>query len=455
MGHDKDSRLSQRVPVEQAASEFPADARIAALEAELDSLRRAAREQAALEATLAQLREANQNLVLATVHAQSGRDDAVEANRRQTEFLAMLGHELRNPLAPIGMAAALLGRTAPPSSQQHSLSQVIGRQVEHMARLLDDLLDAARISSGKITLSLQNAALADIIEQAVETVGPRVRERGQQLEVAMPEQPLVIHGDPVRLVQVFTNLLANASKYTKEGGGICLEASGAGGQAVITVADNGQGIAPEFLPHVFDLFTQGPRALARSEGGLGVGLNVVRNLVGMHGGRVEADSGGAGRGSRFTVVLPVSNEAAAAPRQRPFAGSAAALRLLLVEDNRDACDTLQRYLSLEGHEVHVAYDGQAGLLAAGSGDYDALICDLGLPIIDGLELVARLRIANAGRRPYAVALSGYCQADDRSRAIEAGFDEYFVKPVDPGVLLALLASAPRRRDSAPARPAVD
>ncbi|GAB3454459.1 hypothetical protein GCM10027321_05790 [Massilia terrae] len=453
MGHvkDKDSKLSQRVPAEHEAIEAPHLLRIAALEEELEGLRRLVRERAATDATVAQLREANQHLVLATVNAQTGRDDAVEAHRRQTEFLAMLAHELRNPLAPIGMAAALLGQSAVVASQHHKLSQVIGRQVEHMARLLDDLLDAARISNGKITLALQNVALADIIEQVVETVGPAIRERGQHLEVAMPEQPAVILGDRVRLVQVFTNLLVNASKYTREGGSIRIAASCADGHAVATVDDDGDGITPEFLPQIFELFTQGPRSLARSEGGLGVGLNVVRNLVGMHGGRVTATSDGMDRGSRFTVVLPLSDDAPAALPIRMPAAAGRGLRLLLVEDNVDACDTLQRFLALEGHEVHVAYDGESGLSAACTGDYDVLICDLGLPVIDGLQLVARLRDAVAGRRPYAVALSGYCQDDDRSRAVGAGFDDYCVKPVDPASLLALLASEPcqSRRAAAP------
>jgi signal transduction histidine kinase/CheY-like chemotaxis protein len=418
----------------------PLYTRIAALEHELAALRRVALEKESLEETVAQLREANQHLVVAALNAQSSRDDAEAANRRQTEFLAMLAHELRNPLAPIRMAATLLARSPDAAPPQLSMAQVIGRQVDHMARLLDDLLDAARISSGKIMLSMQPVALMEIVEQAVETVTPRVRERGQELHVTLPERPVTLMADKVRLTQVFTNLLANASKYTPEQGSIRLGAANEGGQVVVTVEDNGYGIGTELLPHVFDLFTQGPRALARSEGGLGVGLNVVRNLVGMHGGQVKAFSGGPGTGSMFTVVLPLA-EQLPPPRKAPAVfARPTALRLLLVEDNVDACETLQSYLSLEGHEVHVAYDGREGLTAASSGNYDAVICDIGLPAIDGLELIAQLRRAADGPRPYAIALSGYCQPEDRARALNAGFDDYCVKPVDPDELLGMLAA---------------
>lgn len=454
MGHvnDEGSSLQTRVPVGPAGEAPPSHAalcaRVEVLQQELAALREVAQEKAQLELVAAQLREANQNLVLATVNAQTRRDDAEEANRRQTEFLAMLAHELRNPLAPIGTAATLLARTAGAAGRTLELSTVIGRQVEHMAHLLDDLLDAARISSGKITLSLQSVRLDQVIEQALETVTPRVRERAQELLVMLPAEPLVLHGDKVRLTQVFTNLLSNASKYTREGGTIRLCAACDAKQAVVTVQDNGTGITPDFIPHVFDLFTQGPRTLARSEGGLGVGLNVVRNLVGMHGGRVDAFSAGEGQGSLFTVALPLPEGTLAPPRlARPAARTrATALRLLLVEDNRDACETLRHLLALEGHEVQVAYDGNSGLAAAAGGQFDALVCDIGLPGLDGLELIASLRRARGGKPLYAVALSGYCQAEDRSRALAAGFDEYCVKPVNAEALLALLAT--RRRGQA-------
>jgi CheY-like chemotaxis protein/nitrogen-specific signal transduction histidine kinase len=389
-----------------------------------------------------QLREANENLVLATVNAQSLRDDAEAANRRQNEFLAMLAHELRNPLAPIGMAAALLERIPSPPAQLLNLTQVVRRQVDHMAHLLDDLLDAARISSGKIMLTLQPIALADVIAQAVETVQPRFKERAQELALALPSEPVIASGDRVRLTQVFTNLLANASKYTRDQGRIRLAVARDGEHVVATIEDNGTGIADDVLPHIFDLFTQGPRSLARSEGGLGVGLNVVRNLVAMHGGEVHAASAGLGQGSTFTVRLPLSGETpgqGATPR--PAELKPAGCRVLLIEDNVDACQTLAHLLTLEGHEVTVAYDGAMGLRHATQREYQVVICDIGLPGLDGFDLIARLRAAPAGDKPFAIALSGYCQAEDRARALGAGFDHYFVKPVGPDDLLALIASS--------------
>ena len=404
---------------------------------------------AALEAQVEQLREANEHLVLATVSAQSLRDLAEATNRRQTEFLAMLAHELRNPLAPLSMAASLMGSAGAPGASPLQLAQVAGvvrRQVDHMARLLDDLLDAARISSGKITLSLRPLGLAEALDQAVETVTPRIRERGQRLDVALPGEALAIDGDPVRLIQVFTNLLGNASKYTGDGGHIVLRAWREGEEAVVAVSDNGGGIAPEMLPLVFDLFMQGPRSLARSEGGLGIGLNVVRNLVGMHGGSVAADSAGEGQGSTFTVRLPLCSGGAQPADTPPGAGAAdGRRRILLIEDNVDACDILRALLEGAGHEVAVAYDGCAGLEAARARRHEILICDIGLPGMDGLQVMAQLRREQAqdgvGWRPFAVAISGYGQSEDRARAFAAGFDRYLVKPAAPEVLLGLVAEA--------------
>ncbi len=396
----------------------------------------------------AQLREANAHLVMATVNAQGLQDEAEAANRRQNEFLAMLAHELRNPLAPISMAAAMLERMPQASRELATLHGVISRQVEHMARLLDDLLDAARISSGKITLTVAPLALADIVERALETVQPRVAERRQQLRVVLHDPDVVLDGDQVRLTQVLSNLLGNASKYTQDGGIITLESEAHDARVRLTVSDNGTGIGPDVLPHIFDLFTQGPRSLARSEGGLGVGLNVVRNLVQMHGGSVAAHSDGIGLGSRFTVDLPA---AATAPLpQAPTVEEPAhtACKVLLIEDNVDVCDTLKSFLMLDEHDVTAAYDGAEGLALARAGDYDVLICDIGLPGLDGLQVIRRLRESEGTEHLYAVGLSGYGQAEDRERALAAGFDDYLVKPVPPDKLLTLLASegcASRRR----------
>jgi signal transduction histidine kinase/ActR/RegA family two-component response regulator len=399
----------------------------------------------ALEAQVAQLREANEHLVLATVNAQHLRDDAEAANRRQNEFLAMLAHELRNPLSPIAMAASLLERNAAP--EQAKLARVVGRQVEHMARLLDDLLDAARISSGKITLAPEPLALADVLRHAVETIQPRIAERGQTLELELPPDAVTVDGDRVRLAQVFTNLLANASKYTGDGGRLRLSAETGEGAVLVRVEDNGIGIAAEILPYIFDLFTQGPRSLARSEGGLGIGLNVVRNLVVMHGGSVDADSAGSRAGSRFTVRLPRSSSAPADGTAAPHAPRRAlvARRVLLVEDNADACATLAGCLAAEGHEVSMVHDGHAGLALALDQRWDVIVCDIGLPGLDGLGLMQALRATPGGDAPYAIALSGYGQPGDRERGLQAGFDHYLVKPVTSDTLCDLVAQAATAR----------
>jgi len=420
--------------------------RVDALEAELAAahalIQHQAEQRQALEADVARLREANENLVLATFNAEDQREDAEAANRRQNEFLAMLAHELRNPLSPLAMAASLLERDAGAAPQQLRLASVIARQVDHMARLLDDLLDAARVSSGKITLAVEALSMADVLRHAVETVQPRIAERGQALDVELPEGAVAVEGDKVRLAQVFTNLLGNASKYTGDGGRLRLAAHAGADEIVVTIEDNGTGIGPEVLPYIFDLFTQGPRSLARSEGGLGVGLNVVRNLVGMHRGTVEAHSDGPGRGSRFTVRLP---RAAGVPAPAAVPEPAQATprrRILLVEDNADACTTLADILAVEGHDVVCEIDGRAGLARALAEPWDVIVCDIGLPELDGLKLMQALRAQQDGARPYAIALTGYGQPDDEARGFAAGFDRYLVKPVGAAALLAVVADAP-------------
>ena len=414
---------------------------IGGLESELARLREAAREKEALERSVARLREANEHLVLAAINAQGSRDDAEAANRRQNEFLAMLAHELRNPLVPISMSSMLLERSANATPQLLNFSKVIRRQVDHMARLLDDLLDAARISSGKITLNLEPMPVSNAIDQALETVLPRIRERGQHLFLNVPPEPVGTRGDRVRLTQVFTNLIGNASKYTGDDGNVHVDVTVEDHEVIVSVRDNGTGIAPEVLPHIFDLFTQGPRSLARSEGGLGVGLNVVRNLVSMHGGTVKADSDGLGQGSRFVVRLPLCVlEQAAPPAESAAAEGPGRCRVLLVEDNVDAAETLKAFLEMEGHEVAIVHDGKTGLDTLMAEDFDVVVCDIGLPGMDGLEVLSALRASGKARQPVAIGLSGYGQAEDRTRASTAGFDHYLVKPVSPEALLALVAA---------------
>ncbi|HEX8477570.1 MAG TPA: ATP-binding protein [Telluria sp.] len=434
----------------QIAGESALLARLHQLELETAQLRQTLHERDAQVQQAERLRDANEHLVLAAIEAQSLRDDAEATNQRQNEFLAMLAHELRNPLAPIGMAGALLARSPNASPQVLQMTNVVKRQVDHMSRLLDDLLDAARISGGKIRLAKAPVVLADVLAQAVETVLPRLKERQQSLVVDVPPGQVVLDADSVRLTQVFTNLLGNASKYTGDQGEVRLAVAVHGARVTVTVADNGTGIGADVLPHIFDLFTQGPRSLARSEGGLGIGLNVVSNLVTMHGGVVTAHSDGVGMGTTLTVRLPVSHAVLAPVAPAVPKGPAASVcTVLLIEDNVDACDTLGRLLTLEGHTVTASYDGAAGLQAALDGTFDVIICDIGLPGLDGYQVARRLRAAPGGAKPYVVALSGYCQADDRARALDAGFDQYVVKPIDPDALLALIASeACQRRRSA-------
>jgi signal transduction histidine kinase/ActR/RegA family two-component response regulator len=420
--------------------------RIRSLEDEVEQLRAVAAEKRRLDDTVAQLREANEHLVLAAVQAQHLQEDAEAANRRQNEFLAMLAHELRNPLSPIGMAASLLDRTPDATPQLHKLARVIGRQVDHMAKLLDDLLDAARISSGKITLSTQPLVLADVLQQAVETMQPCIQERRQTLQLELPPEMVVVEGDQVRLTQVFTNLLGNASKYTADGGSLHLSAQADDDDVAVTITDNGAGIAPEIIPFIFDLFTQGPRSLARSEGGLGVGLNVVRNLVTMHAGTVSAESRGASQGSSFTVRLPRSGHRSIDRAPAQVAVTGGRKRVLVVEDNPDTCATLAACLREEGHEVVTALDGRSGLAAAMERPYDVIVCDVGLPGLDGLGLIRAVRAAvgtgagDGGTRPLAIALTGYGQPEDRARGLEAGFDHYLVKPVGLEALLKLIGA---------------
>ncbi|WP_334189265.1 hybrid sensor histidine kinase/response regulator [Noviherbaspirillum sp.] len=394
----------------------------------------------ALENLVSQLRTANQNLVLATVKAQTLRDEAEAVNRRQNEFLAMLAHELRNPLAPISNAATVLERITAAHPLLPKVHNVLSRQVQHMARLLDDLLDASRVSSGKISLQKHAVSLTDIIERAVEVSRPLIDKRSQQLTISAPCDALIIDGDLVRLAQVFSNLLINASKYTQDEGLIGLTVERHGDILIITVSDNGGGIAPEVQPYIFDLFTQGPRSLARTEGGLGVGLTVAKSIVEMHGGDITVKSDGLGRGSSFRVTLPAHaiapSDATQSTRQAAQPGR---YQILLVEDNLDASDTLKMLLELEGHVVDTAPDGLRGLAMATANPYDFLICDIGLPGIDGFELIAQLQQRRDRPTPRMIALSGYGQPEDRAKALHAGFDEYLVKPVDGQQLLRAIS----------------
>ena len=380
---------------------------------------------------VSRLREANEQLVIASLRAQDLQDQAEAAIERQKEFLAMLAHELRNPLAPIAMAVGMLEKITPAHPQLPYIQQVIGRQVSHMTRLLEDLLDASRVTSGKITLRKSLLLLTDIVQSAVAISQPLLDRNGQPLVLDLPDLPVVIEGDAVRLAQVFSNLLINASKYSAPHKTITLTArQGEGATLAVCVRDQGTGIEPDIQPYIFDLFTQAPRTLDRSEGGLGIGLSMVRALVEMHGGKVEVHSEGLGHGSEFMVVLPVSG-AAAPPEAAPAAHSAAvsACRILVIEDNVDANETLNFCLMAEGHAVASAFDGPTGLAMAKEGGYDIVVCDIGLPGMDGYEVLRQMRLLQLEPEPGYIAMTGYDRKNPGAGAGQPGFDHYLVKPV--------------------------
>ncbi len=366
-----------------------------------------------------------------------------EADRRKDEFLAMLAHELRNPLAPIRNAAMVIARSSTTDPRTTWAVNVIGRQTELLAKLLDDLLDVARIARGKVVLEKAPVELAVLVQRAVEICQPLIDLRGHRLSVTGPEAPLVVEGDLTRLTQVLANLLTNSAKYMDEGGQIWLDISRQGESAVIQVRDAGMGMAAEVVAHVFEPFTQADSSLERSRGGLGLGLTLVKQLVDLHGGSVEARSAGLGQGSEFTVRLPLLQVAAPAVPKAPSDEqpvSNASCRVLVVDDNRDAAETLAMLLRSVGHEVTLAFDGNEALVAAERSHPQVVVLDVGLPGLDGYEVARRLRGASATAHVKLIALTGYGQPEDVARAHAAGFDHHFVKPVDPAALLGLVHS---------------
>jgi PAS domain S-box-containing protein len=364
-----------------------------------------------------------------------------EAGRRKDEFLAMLGHELRNPLAPIRSAVAAL-RQAGGGPLVEQARDVIDRQAALLARLVDDLLDVSRLSHGKITLHRCPVELAEVVAGAVETCRPLLEARGHALTLDLPPAPVWLSADPARLTQVVVNLLTNAAKYTDPGGSVRLGAEARGGEVVLRVRDNGVGIPAGMLGRVFDLFTQLDRTPGRaSQWGLGVGLALVKALVELHGGSVTASSDGPGQGSEFVVRLPgvlAAPAAPAAPREQAPRPAARPLRVLIVEDRADAAESLALLLQLHGHEARVARDGPSALKEAASFGPDAVLLDIGLPGMDGYEVARRLRRQEGGGRALLVALTGYGAEDDRRRCLEAGCDGHLVKPAEPAEVIGLL-----------------
>jgi signal transduction histidine kinase len=350
-----------------------------------------------------------------------------KADRRKDEFLAMLAHELRNPLAPIRNASELLARTLPADSQSQNVVALVKRQVTHLTRLVDDLLDVSRITQGRIELQRQPVKLASVIQQAMESVEPLMRDKRHAVEVSVGTRDLHVDGDSARLVQCVTNILTNSAKYTDPDGEIRVEARREGREAVVTISDNGVGIPQELLPQIFELFVQSNRTLDRSQGGLGIGLSVVRRLIEMHGGTVAASSDGQGLGATFTMRLPTIEPLHDTAADSP-ADSIDAKRILIVDDNADAADSLARLLEMEGHTTRSVYGSMAALESAGAFDPQVILLDIGLPGMDGYEVARRMRAR--GSKAQIVALTGYGQRDDQARSRDAGFDAHLVKPVD-------------------------
>ena len=380
---------------------------------------------------LAQRREELEAMV-ASLRAAQWRLEA--ADRQKDEFLAMLAHELRNPLTPIGNACELLARMFPEHGDAQTMVGMIRRQVTQLTRLVDDLLDVSRITQRRIELKRDTVDVDEVVAHAVETVEPLVREKGHALSIVSSYRRLFVDGDAARLAQCIVNLLNNAAKYTAPGGRLQVETAEEDGEAIIRVSDNGEGIASDLLPHVFDLFVQGDRALDRAQGGLGIGLCVVRQLIEQHGGSVTARSEGVGKGSTFEIRLPLAQP----PASRRAAGPRPAgppRRVLIVDDNSDAADSLALVLQLEGHRVETAYNGSDALARILPFDPDVVLLDIGLPQMDGYEVARRIRTMPIGERVRLVALTGYGQAEDLERSRAAGFDAHIVKPVEMTTVL--------------------
>ena len=369
-------------------------------------------------------------------------DALADLNRRKDEFLAMLSHELRNPLAPIVNAVHLLQLESGENPRQERARTIIENQVTQLTRLVDDLMDISRVNTGTVQLYLDDVTVSSVVERSMETVRHLIDGRGHELTVSLPSQPIWLHADATRLEQVFVNLLTNAAKYTEHGGHIWLNVEQKGDDCVLRVRDTGIGIAPDLLPRVFDLFTQGDRSLARAEGGLGIGLALVQRLVGMHKGRIEAHST-LGQGSEFVVTLPVAVStvqptSAVAPNTNHSATRS--LRVLVVDDNVDNVDSLAMVITELGHDVRKAYDAPSSLDAALDYRPHIMLLDIGLPGMDGYQLATRVRKQPALDDVVLVALTGYGHESARQRSLGAGFDHHLTKPADFDQLKQILAT---------------
>jgi len=385
------------------------------------------------------------------IHDQKQTQEALQdADRRKNEFLAMLGHEIRNPLAVIANASRVLAKVQSPSPEVLRLGQMIERQVGHLTRIVDDLLDVSRVLEGKVRLRREPVEISTIVSNAVESTGP-VLERGKlTLRVSLPKDPIWIEADVTRLTQVLANLLNNAAKFTEKGGEVTVTAVQEGRDAVLSVQDTGNGISSEMLPYIFDMFVQEDRSLHRARGGLGIGLTLARSLVAMHRGNIVAKSPGVGHGSEFIVRIPTIEKPAEVTRDATpdsVAAEPGALRILVVDDSADSVESLGMILSMAGHEVQTALDSVTALRIAIEFRPDVALLDIGLPGTDGYEVARRMRAEGALQGTYLVAVTGYGQDEDRRRSEEAGFHAHLVKPVDPAALKVVMARARARLPS--------
>ena len=368
--------------------------------------------------------------------------DLSEADRRKDEFLATLAHELRSPLAPLANMLEILKRAGGDPEVVQRAQEVMERQLGQLIRLVDDLLDLNRITHNRLELRHSDVELSSVIHQAVEACRPFADSAGHDLRVTLPAEPIHVRADPARLAQVVGNLLNNSCKYTRPGGKIWVNAECRGAEAVLTIKDTGIGIPPDKLDSIFDMFTQVGRSTERAHGGLGIGLTLVKRLVQMHGGSVEAHSDGEGHGSEFVVRLPivVTVSAAVTPRSTASNEALTSRRILVVDDNEDSAASLATLLKMTGNETFTAHDGVDALEAIEARRPDVVLLDIGLPRLNGRDVCRRIRQQPWGRKVVVVALTGWGQEEDQRRSLEAGFDGHLVKPVDYAKLIALLSS---------------
>jgi len=454
------ARLDSRFTTEQLASEFRA-LRASVLKLWGQKVNLSSPD----IADIIRFNEAIDQLLAASISsfAQATKKSSEEASQRKEQFLAMLAHELRNPLAPISASAEMLRALPGDVGVVRRAGSVITRQVAHMSSLVDDLLEVSRVTNGAIELNVENLDLRIVLDSAIEQAQPKISAKHHRLHAPTLESPMPISGDKKRLIQIIVNLLDNAAKYTPDGGNIRLEVKADSGQVEIVVEDDGVGIAPEFIPHVFELFSQANPSMDRTSGGLGLGLPLVKNLVEQHCGKVRCVSPGIGKGSKFSVILPTNSDLPHDQQDETEPGSQLgahpAIKLMVVDDNVDAAETISLLLTTLGFQVVTVHDSIKALELAEGEMPDAFLLDIGLPAMDGNQLAQKIRALPEGAQSVLIAITGYSQRHNREEAIKSGFDKFMTKPVEIGALQAVLNSvlpisrrrAPRRAQAADGR----